>query len=141
MNKLTEQRDRIRAEIAQIESDAIYGNYDDYAHKLHALRRELAYTIEVIAELPPIDRETCAICGHYDTPSGDATLISVVRFSALVCAWCQTDHIRNEWYVGYRDAADEGPFETREEAEEYAAAQPGGKYDVAIVGNYGLETT
>jgi hypothetical protein len=139
MNKLTEQRDRIRAEIAQVEADR--GALHDYADKLNALRRELAYTIELITELPPIDRETCAICGHYDTPSGDATSISVVRFSALVCAWCQTDHIRNEWYVGYRDAADEGPFETREEAEEYAAAQPGGKYDVAIVGNYGLETT
>ena len=141
MNKLTEQRDRIRAEIAEVESDAMYGNCADSAHKLHALRRELAYTVEVIAELPPVDRETCAICGHYDTPSGDATLISVVRFSALICAWCESDHIRNGWYVGYRDAADEGPFETREEAEEYATAQPGGKYDVAIVGNYALETT
>ena len=41
--------------------------------------------------------------------------------------------------MGYHDAADEGPFETREEAQEYADAHPGGPYDIAIIGNYKIE--
>tara|TARA_R110000823_G_scaffold210621_1_gene341070 strand:- start:256 stop:696 length:441 start_codon:yes stop_codon:yes gene_type:complete len=144
MKDLTAQRDRIKSEMLHTEEDMTRmlliltdsARYD-YQLKRAALHRELAHTVELIRGTAKDDRETCCVCGAYDTAEGSHRIVS--GGDVLICGWCEIDHGEGEWYVGYHDAADEGPFETREEAQEYADAHPGGPYDIAIIGNYKIE--